>query len=150
MCNVALKKSKLSFSPFTSLTVIGSCELAPDSSLLYYTAGNVSVQPLPNHSFSTGTDLSSVDGRPLCRLSEELTSARCTQISRWKACLCGSSAIYVLPGSYLSPENPRSLASPLFKTRRFLQTASKWPVGACKLSSVPKGWNISSLSSQTL
>ena len=150
MCNVVLRLSKLSFLPFTSITVIVCCGFAPCASLLYCRTGIVSVRPLPHLSFSTGTDLSSVDGWPLCRLSEELTSARYTQISRWAASLCGSSALYVLPGSNQSRENPRSLASPLFKTRRFFAYSCKRPVGACKLSLFPKGWNTSSLSSQTL
>ena len=128
--------------------------------------------PTPPHlSFSTGMDFSSVEGRPLWRFSDVLTSARCTQISRWMASLCGSSAVYVLPGSNVSRENPRSLASPLFNTRRFFAavaaldpafTISLWlpwtlpgrsckrPVGGCKRSLAPKGRNASSSSSQTL
>ena len=50
-----------------------SCETGPDENLLYYKTVNVSVRPHPHHSFSTGTDLSNVDGWPLCRLSEELS-----------------------------------------------------------------------------
>ena len=70
-----------------------SCRIAPDASLLYCKIGNISVQPHPHFLFSTGTDLSSVEGRPLCRMSEVLISAKCTQISRSIASLCGSSTI---------------------------------------------------------
>ena len=126
-----------------------SCETGSDESFLYCKTGNVSVRPLPHLSFSTGTDLSNVDRWPLCRSYEELTSARCTQISRKTASLYGSPEMYVLPGSNLSRESPRSLASPLFKTRRFFVDSCQRPVGACKLSLAPKGWNTSSFSSQT-
>ena len=106
-----------------------SWERGPDASRLYGKTGNVCPTPPPpppllHLSFSTGMDFSSVAGRPLWRLwrfSDVLTSARCTQISRWMASLCGLSAVYDLPGSNVSRENPRSLASPLFNTRLFLQ-----------------------------
>ena len=127
-----------------------SCRTAPDASLLYCKIGNVSVLPPLHLSFSTGTDLSSVEGRPLCRLSEVLISARCMQISRWIASLCGSFEMYVLPSSNSSRVNPRSLASPLFKTRRFLADICKRPVGVYRWSSAPKGSNTSSFNSQTL
>ena len=60
-----------------------SWERGPDASRLYCKTGNVSVRPPPHLSFSTGMDFSSVEGRPLWRFSDVLTSARCTQISRW-------------------------------------------------------------------
>ena len=126
-----------------------SCRTAPDANLLYCKIGNVSVLPPPHFSFWTGRDLSSVEGRPLCRLSEVLISARCTQISRWIASLCGLSAMCVLPGSNSSQANPRSLASPLFKTRRFLTDICKRPFGVNRLSPAPKGSNTSSYNSQT-
>ena len=72
------KWSKSNFLLFTSKTVRVSCGLAPDASILYCKVGNVFVRPPPHLSFSTGTDLSSVEGRPLWRFSEVLTSARCT------------------------------------------------------------------------
>ena len=80
MCKVALMYSKGNLLPLVSLSEIVSCETGPDESLLW--TWNVSVLPLPHFLFPTGTDLSNVDGCPLCRLSEELTSARCTQIPR--------------------------------------------------------------------
>ena len=124
--------------------------ITPNSSLLYCKIWNVSVLPTPLFSFSTGTDLSSVEGRPLCTLSEVLTSARCTQITRCKASLCGLSAMYVLPGSNSSRANPKSLTGPLFKTRRFLADIYKRPFGVNRWSSAPKGSNTSSFNSQTL
>ena len=133
-----------------------SCETGPGERQLYCKTGNVSVRPLPHLSFSTGTDLTNVDGRPLCRLSEELTSARCTQISRYTASLCGSSAVYVSSwwNMSMSSENPRSFFSPLFNVRgkicpRFIVDSCKRPVGICKLSFHSKVWK-NSFSSQTL
>ena len=112
----------LTFFPFTSNTVRDSCGLAPNSSLLQ--DRECLCPTIPILSFSTGTDLSCVEGRALCRFSEVLISARCTQISRQTTSLCGSSAMYVLPGSNSFRENPLSLASRLFKSRRFFAAAS--------------------------
>ena len=89
-------------------------------------------------------------GRPLWMFADILTSARCTQISRWMARRFGSSAMWLWPGSNLSRENPRSLTSPPFKIRCFFADSCKRPVGAYKLSSAPKGRNASLSSSQTL
>ena len=77
--------------PLLSLSEIVSCETGPDEILLYCKTGNVSVRPLPHLSFSTGTDLSNVDGWPLCRLSEEHLSEEHTDLpidskSRQLAC----------------------------------------------------------------
>ena len=149
MCRFALRQSKLNCLPLTSNTMRVSYGIAPDASLLYCKIGNVSVLPPPHFSLSTGTDLSSVEGRPLCRLSEVLISARCTQIFRWIA-RCGSSAMYVLPCSNSSRANPKSLANPLFKNKRFLADICKRTVGVCRWSSAPKGSNTSSFNSQTL
>ena len=68
MCKVGLMYSNGNLLPLVSLSEIVICE-----SLLYCKTWNVSVLPLPHFSFPTGTDLSNVDGSPLCRLSEELT-----------------------------------------------------------------------------
>ena len=128
--------------PLVSVSEIVSCETGPHESLLYCKTWNVSVLPLPHFSFSTGTDLSNVDWLPLCRLSEELTSARCTPISRWTASLCGLSAVYSLSASNISRENPRSFGSLLFnimgKFRRFTVDSCKRPVGECKVRSAFK------------
>ena len=127
-----------------------SWERGPDASRLYCKTGNDSVRPPPHLSFSTGMDFSSVEGRLLWMFSDVLTSARCTQIFRWMARRCGSSAMWLSPGPKVLRENPRSLASPPFKPRRFIADSCKRPFGSCKLSSAPKGRNASSSSSQTL
>ena len=48
---------------------LGNRALEANASLLYCRTGNASVRPPSYLSFSTGTDLCSVDGRPLCRFS---------------------------------------------------------------------------------
>ena len=76
-----------------SVTERVSCGITLDASLLYWWIVNVSVLPQQHFSFSTGMDLSSVEGDPCEALSEVLTSERCTHVSRWTARLCGFSAL---------------------------------------------------------
>ena len=72
----------------------------------------------PHLSFSTGTDLSSVE----CDRCGDFLKCLPLQDAHGSPdgqCLYGSSARYVLPDSNVLRVNPRSLASRLFKARRF-------------------------------
>ena len=92
---------------------------------LYCKTEKVSVLSPPHFSFSTGTDLTGVDGRSLDKLSEVLTSAKRPQISRCTASLCGLSAMYVLSGSKIFFLHPRVLVYSIVKIRRFLVYSCK-------------------------
>ena len=113
------RTSKPKFLPPLSNIVSVSWERGPNASRLYCKTGNVSIRPPLHLSFLTVMDFSSVEGRPLWRFSNVLTSARCTQISRWVIRWWGSSAMWIWPGSNISRENPRRSASPHSSTRLF-------------------------------
>ena len=95
---VGLCSDNQNLTVFTSNTMRGSCGKVPDSSRLYCKIMNVSILPPLQFSFSTGTDLSNVAGRPLCWFSEVLITAWCTQISRWivrNVCFAGFEGVWL-------------------------------------------------------